>query len=71
MATRKSHYPSGYVNPEFGTDRPQIYTEIMSGTRPINRFLEIEPIFPEELRFGFTSAFEMGWIPKVRSNKSH
>ncbi len=70
MGIRKSHYPSGYVNPEFGADRPQIYTEIMSGTRPINRFLEIEPVLAEELRFGFPSAFEMGWIPKVKS-KSH
>ena len=57
-----SVYPEGYVEPYDEPIYPQRYAELMSVDIPISLDLEREPQGLHQLRLGYRSAAEMGWI---------
>lgn len=54
--------PEGYVEPYAVPMYPQRFAELMAVDIPVARSLEREPDSLQQVRFGYRSAAEMGWI---------
>jgi hypothetical protein len=58
----QSLFPEGFVEPHRDPIYPQRYAELMAVDIPIGRGLEREPASFDQVRFGFRSAAELGWV---------
>lgn len=57
-----ARFPEGYVEPFAQPLFPQRYGELMAVDIPLGRTLEAEPTALDQLRIGYRSAAELGWI---------
>ncbi|MFH1465522.1 MAG: hypothetical protein ABIO70_14135 [Pseudomonadota bacterium] len=61
-------YPQGYVEPHLDPLFPQRFGELMAVDIPVGREQEREPTSLDQIRIGFQTAAEIGWITEDQAS---
>ena len=67
--TFRARFPEGYVKPWAVPAYPQQYAELMAVDRPISPSEEVEVGSLDDVRIGYRTAADLGWITAEQANR--